>query len=217
MTAGDIGFEEADVVGSPLVDRVLRLLQHLYIDETSDNLLELLVTALCSPLEPTAEVAFGNDDTDDPWRVLTDPSIASDENLAYSTQWAGGIMPVQYEGESVEDYFARARLEIEWSRGPKRGSEHAAAIVADPFLSGTKHLVFTYDVDEPNIVYVDVLDAEVDDMAGLFKALNHQDVVVAGERFERLPTALTWNNNTSGHTWDGVSGTKTWDTATSGV
>lgn len=191
---------------APLVERMLRLLQHLLIDEENDELLEEMIAAVSVAYDATGEIAFGNVDTDEPWRALLDPVVARLEWLPYAAQLTGGVMPPRVSGETDDAYLDRARLELTYPRGLYRSSRSSAEIVAAPFLSGTERFVLTYDKDDPRIVYVDIIDSEVADPVGLLAALNHPDVVYAGERFEFVPTEeITWNDITTGHAWNAAA------------
>jgi hypothetical protein len=200
-----------------VAERTLAALQHLRIDETSDRLLDGLITGLCSGLETPGEIAFGNADTDDSWRALTDPAIANLTLLPYAAQWVGGQMPPRRTDESDEQYLERAREEAIRPRGMRRGTGVALEIVARPFLTGTQAVSVSDFLDgSPWRVLVRVKPSECSDPDALIQALNDPEVCPAGILIDLLLSeSPAWDDDAlDGYAWDDVAtgwdATSTW-------
>lgn len=126
---------------SAVSDRVLSLLGHLRVDPESDAILEGLVSALCGPLERASLVAHGDEGLR-PWQAITDPALAPEWALPYAAQWTGGRMPPRRRGESADAYLERARREVVYPRGMRRGSARAVLEVVRDHLAGDRSVIF---------------------------------------------------------------------------
>lgn len=118
-------------------DDVLRFLEHLLIDPASDRLLRALGRALVAGMGRIHLVAHGND-VMRPWQAITDPMAAPEWALGYAAQWTGGELPARLAGEADEDYLERARHEVVYPRGMRRGSYEAVLAAVRNTLTGTR-------------------------------------------------------------------------------
>lgn len=123
-------------------ERVLSQLRFLADpDGAPDPLLAGLVEALMTTLDRPALVAHGEPGLP-PWRALTDPAVAPAWALPFAAQWTGGRMPPRRPGEPSEDYIARARREVVYPLGMRRGSALTAVEAAREHLTGERTIVF---------------------------------------------------------------------------
>ncbi|WP_217913250.1 hypothetical protein [Miltoncostaea marina] len=122
-------------------ERALEHLGFLAVDATSDALLAALVGAWMTGFERAGEVAHGDGELP-PWRILTDPAVAPLWALPHAAQWTGGRMPPRRGGETDADYLARARREVVYPRGMRRGSALIAVETAREHLTGERSVIF---------------------------------------------------------------------------
>lgn len=122
-------------------EQALEHLAYLGYDVESDELLAALVSAFMAPLVRASLVALG-DETLRPWQAITDPAAAPLWAMPHAAQYTGGLMPERLEGESDTDYLARARHEVVFPRGMRRGGWAAALAAARRHLTGTRTVLF---------------------------------------------------------------------------
>lgn len=122
-------------------EQALAHLGFLEVDPESDDLLAALLRALMSQLVRPALIALG-DETLRPWQAISDPAAAPLWALPHAAQYTGGQMPARQPGESDDAYLARARHEVVYPRGMRRGSAAAVLSAARLHLTGTQTVVF---------------------------------------------------------------------------
>lgn len=191
--------------------RALSLLAHRRRDPVSDALMEGMIRALCTPLEPLA--AAGAPMTGDRWRSLTDPRQADLRMLPYAAQQIGATVPPRQAGETDDAYLTRAREETTHSRGPFRGSPRAITLAAQAHLTGTRSVrMLERSTGDPWLGTLVVRPSECPDSAAVAAAVNDPAVVPIGVLIDVIVSdSLTWDLATG--TWDGhTPSTATWDT-----
>ena len=148
-----------------VAERALALLTHrLTGDPEADYLWIALVEGLCSQLEDAGLIAYGSEDGSIlPGRALTDPAVAPLKFLPHAAMYTGGTMPPRLMGESDEDYTARARAEVVYPRGIRRGTAAAIRIALQPHLTGEKAIAITDDFGGPYDILVRTRTAETPD------------------------------------------------------
>lgn len=158
------------------------LAAYLQVDDTSDTLLFALVQALLDPAVELSLVAHGDGVSTTSWQALTDPLVAPLNELPYTAQWMGAVMPDRLAGESDDSYTARARAALIRPLGMRRGSAEALTHVALAYLTGAQVCKIVQNAGgNPWQVAVGVFDDQVTDFDGLTAALNDNRVVIAGQ------------------------------------
>lgn len=167
-----------------VADRVLAFLAHLYVNPTSDALLEQWTTGLVAQLERAGLIAYGDPDTGiEPTAAIRDPRVAPLWALPYAAQWTGGTLPPRLVGQTDADYLEGARLIVVKPQGMRRGSDGAIEDVIRPYLTDTQYVrVFTRVAGDRWENVAATLAAENTDIPATQAAANAADVVLAGAR-----------------------------------
>lgn len=168
----------------PVQRRLMGLLEHLRIDDDSDEILAALLGGWGDMLERAALVAYGDPENGiRPWQVLTDPAVAPLWALPHAVMYTGGRLAPQLDSESDDDYLARAREEAIYPRGMWRGSARAMEVALKPLLTGTRYVrvIQRYNDDVWQILVI-VKRGEAADEDAVRVRANDGDLVVAGTR-----------------------------------
>jgi hypothetical protein len=127
-------------------------LDHLEVDAGSDALLRALCEGVGMLVERARTIAIGTD-TARPGQLMWDPAIAPRWMLPWLAQLSGAILPAQAAGEPEADYLARARTELIYVSGWRRGTAKALREAPRYTLTGDRTVILRerYDPGNPTV------------------------------------------------------------------
>jgi hypothetical protein len=204
-----------------VADRILALLEHRRVDPESDQLLEALIGGLAVAFDRAGLVAYG-DETIPAGAALTDPGVAPLWALPHAALYTGGTLPPRLPDETDPDYLARARADVVFPRGMRRGSHAAVRTAAEPHLTGSKTVVIVDDQGGPYDLTVRTRTSETPDPAAARRAIEGSHVSggpVGAIRAELVLNHIVsddviWDEVRDDLTWDEIDPALTWDDVT---